>query len=117
VDHLGFVVGESSGVLQVDQTFLDDLLDLVLGDEAEVFGAGDGDYLTGLLGVLILVEADEGPRLRVYAFDGLPPFADYQADQSHWHLQFDFVGPVHCSAVHLPLGLHDQVQLLSHSLD
>ena len=117
VDHLGLVVGQSARILQIDQTFLDDLLDFVLGDQAEVFGSRDGHYFSGLFCVLVLVEADEGARLCVYAFYRLASFADYQSDQPHGHLELNFVGAVDCAAVHFPLGFDDQVELLAHSFD
>jgi hypothetical protein len=116
LDHLRLVLRQSSRVLQVGQSLLDDLLHLVLGDEAQVLRAGDGDYLAVALGVLVLAEADEGAGLGVDALDGLAALADDQPNQPHWDFQLDLVGAVDGAAVHLALRLHDEVQLLPHPL-
>jgi hypothetical protein len=116
-DHLGLVLGQSSRVLEVHQSFLDDLVDLVLSNEAEIFSSGDGENLSVPLRVLVLAEADKGSSFGVDSLDGLSSFADDQSDQSDRDFHFDFVRTVYCPAVHLSLGFNNEVELLPDSLD
>jgi hypothetical protein len=103
--------------LEVHQSFLDDLVDLVLSNEAEIFSSGDGENLSVPLRVLVLAEADKGSSFGVDSLDGLSSFADDQSDQSDRDFHFDFVRTVYCPAVHLSLGFNNEVELLPDSLD
>lgn len=120
LNHLGLIRSKSSScVLQVNQTFLDNLIYLIPSDIAQILGSW---YIKNfsILSVywwLIFAQTYESTCFCVYTFDGLTAFTDDQSDQSCRHLDFHSVWTCCGTACHLSLGLYNSIQLLSDPFD
>ena len=67
---------------------MDDLFDLVLGDQTQILSSGNSDDLPVSLRILVFAQADKGSCFSIDALDGLSTFTDDKPDQPHGDLQF-----------------------------
>jgi hypothetical protein len=115
LDHLELSRGQAARTLQILEAVLDDQVDFVFGDEAQVFSAADSQDLFVFVVHLIFTQTHKRTCLSIDTFNGLTTLSNHEPDKPHRHLHINPMRSRNSTTIHFPLSLDNCIQFFSHS--
>jgi hypothetical protein len=117
MDHFSFILSQTSWILQVNETFLNYFLNLILSNQTKIFSTCNSYNFSSLFGVFIFTQTNKCTCFSVNTFDSLSSLSYNQSNQPDRDLKFYFIRSINSSTVHFSLCFNNQIQFFSDSLN
>ena len=116
MNHLCLIWSKSSCcILQIDKSFLNDFIDLILSNPAKILCSCNCKYFSIFLNLIVFQQWNKSSCFCIDTFNCLSSFSDNQTDQSRWDLNFHDKWTICSSTCHFTLSFNDCIKLLSDS--